>query len=145
MNASQQHRGPDGDGITVDGPCGLAHRRLSIIDIAHGQQPMDTADGRYCIAYNGEVYNYLDLRGELEDLGRTFETDSDTEVVLQAFAQWGAEACVPGRVLGHAVGDLHDRLGCAVRKPPVRVQGGAVAGCHRGRRALHGVAAFGYL
>ena len=69
MNDCQQHRGPDGEGIFTDGPCGLAHRRLSIIDVAHGQQPMDTADGRYSIAYNGEVYNYLDLRAELEALG----------------------------------------------------------------------------
>ncbi len=92
MNACQVHRGPDGDGILTDGPCGLAHRRLSIIDVAHGQQPMETADGRHVIAYNGEVYNYLDLRAELEGLGRTFATDSDTEVVLQAFAQWGEDA-----------------------------------------------------
>ena len=92
MNDCQQHRGPDGEGIVTSGPCGLAHRRLSIIDVAHGQQPMDTADGRYSIAYNGEVYNYLDLREELVGLGRAFTTDSDTEVVLQAFAQWGPEA-----------------------------------------------------
>jgi Asparagine synthase (glutamine-hydrolyzing) len=92
MNDCQVHRGPDGDGLHTDGLCGLAHRRLSIIDVAHGQQPMATADGRYTIAYNGEVYNYLDLRTELEALGHTFTTDSDTEVVLQAFAQWGAEA-----------------------------------------------------
>ena len=70
MNDCQQHRGPDGEGIVTSGPCGLAHRRLSIIDVAHGQQPMDTADGRYSIAYNGEVYNYLDLREELVGLGR---------------------------------------------------------------------------
>ncbi|WP_353951031.1 asparagine synthase (glutamine-hydrolyzing) [Knoellia sp. S7-12] len=92
MNDCMEHRGPDGEGVFVDGPCGLAHRRLSIIDRAHGQQPMATDGGRYTIAYNGEVYNYLDLRAELEGLGRTFETDSDTEVVLQAFAQWGGEA-----------------------------------------------------
>ena len=92
MNACQQHRGPDGDGILTDGACGLAHRRLSIIDVAHGQQPMDTADGRYSISYNGEVYNYLELRAELEALGRSFVTDSDTEVVLEAFAQWGPDA-----------------------------------------------------
>lgn len=92
MNDAQRHRGPDGEGIHVDGPCGLAHRRLSIIDVAHGQQPMATADGRYTIVYNGEVYNYLDLRAELETLGRTFTTNSDTEVVLEAFAQWGPEA-----------------------------------------------------
>ena len=92
MNACQQHRGPDGDGILTDGACGLAHRRLSIIDVAHGQQPMDTADGRYSISYNGEVYNYLELRAELEALGRSFVTDCDTEVVLEAFAQWGPDA-----------------------------------------------------
>jgi asparagine synthase (glutamine-hydrolysing) len=92
MNDCQQHRGPDGEGIVTDGACGLAHRRLSIIDVAHGQQPMDTADGRYTIAYNGEVYNYLDLRAELEAQGCSFSTDSDTEVVLQAFAQWGPDA-----------------------------------------------------
>ena len=92
MNDCQVHRGPDGDGIFTDGPVGLAHRRLSIIDRAHGQQPMTTPDGRYTIIYNGEVYNYLDLRAELEALGRSFSTDSDTEVVLEAFAQWGAEA-----------------------------------------------------
>lgn len=92
MNDAQEHRGPDGDGVFTDGLVGFAHRRLSIIDRAHGEQPMTTADGRYTIAYNGEVYNYLALRAELEAAGRTFETDCDTEVVLQAFAEWGADA-----------------------------------------------------
>ncbi|MGL5929808.1 MAG: asparagine synthase (glutamine-hydrolyzing) [Dermatophilaceae bacterium] len=92
MNDRQRHRGPDGEGVHLDGPCGLAHRRLSIIDVAHGQQPMHTADGRYTIVYNGEVYNYLDLRAELEAAGRAFTTDSDTEVVLEAFAHWGEDA-----------------------------------------------------
>lgn len=92
MNDCQVHRGPDGEGSFIEGPVGLGHRRLSIIDVAHGQQPMQTADGRYTIAYNGEVYNYLDLRTELEALGHTFTTDSDTEVVLQAFAEWGGDA-----------------------------------------------------
>ncbi|HEU5144270.1 MAG TPA: asparagine synthase (glutamine-hydrolyzing) [Dermatophilaceae bacterium] len=92
MNDSQQHRGPDGEGVFTDDLVGLAHRRLSIIDVAHGQQPMASADGRYTLVYNGEVYNYLDLRAELEALGRTFTTDSDTEVVLQAFAEWGSAA-----------------------------------------------------
>ena len=89
MNDCIRHRGPDGEGVLTDGFCGLAHRRLSIIDVAHGQQPMETADGRFVLIYNGEVYNYLDLRRELEGLGRTFRTDSDTEVVLEAFAEWG--------------------------------------------------------
>ena len=110
MNACQQHRGPDGDGIVTDGPCGLAHRRLSIIDVAHGQQPMDTADGRYSIVYNGEVYNYLDLRAELQALGRTFATDSDTEVVLQAFAQWGDDAFDRfNGMFGLAIWDRHEQ------------------------------------
>ncbi len=92
MNACQAHRGPDGEGAFIDGVAGLGHRRLSIIDVAHGQQPMTTADGRYTIVYNGEVYNYLPLREELQGLGHEFSTDSDTEVVLAAFAQWGNAA-----------------------------------------------------
>ncbi|TWE07970.1 asparagine synthase (glutamine-hydrolyzing) [Rudaeicoccus suwonensis] len=92
MNDCQEHRGPDGAGTFADGPVALGHRRLSIIDVAHGQQPMSTADGRYVLSYNGEVYNYLELRTELEQLGRSFSTDSDTEVVLHAFAEWGTDA-----------------------------------------------------
>lgn len=92
MNDCQAHRGPDGHGTFTDGDVGLGHRRLSIIDVAHGQQPMTTKDGRYTLAYNGEVYNYLPLREELQRLGHEFGTDSDTEVVLEAFAEWGTEA-----------------------------------------------------
>jgi asparagine synthase (glutamine-hydrolysing) len=92
MNAVLAHRGPDGEGLLVQGSAGLAHRRLSIIDRDHGAQPMTTADGRYTIVYNGEVYNYLDLRSELEAEGRTFRTDSDTEVLLEAHAAWGTAA-----------------------------------------------------
>ncbi|MCU1538836.1 MAG: asparagine synthase (glutamine-hydrolyzing) [Humibacillus sp.] len=92
MGAAQVHRGPDGNGIFVDGPVGLAHQRLAIIDREGGHQPMTTADRRFVLSYNGEVYNYRELRAELESLSRTFVTQSDTEVVLQAFAQWGAEA-----------------------------------------------------
>src|SRR5690606_19355154 len=73
-------------------PTALAHRRLAIIDREHGAQPMTTADGRYTIIYNGETYNYLELRAELEELGRTFRTDSDTEVLLEAHAEWGTAA-----------------------------------------------------
>ena len=92
MGTAQRHRGPDDQGTFVDGPVGLAHQRLSIIDREGGHQPMATADGRYVLAYNGEVYNYRALRTELEALSRTFVTHSDTEVVLQAFAEWGAES-----------------------------------------------------
>ncbi|MDR0591093.1 MAG: asparagine synthase (glutamine-hydrolyzing) [Candidatus Nomurabacteria bacterium] len=92
MNQCQAHRGPDGRGVFTDGLAGLAHRRLSIIDLATGAQPMESGDGRYVIVYNGEVYNYLDLKAELEELGHVFKTDSDTEVVLEAYAEWGEKA-----------------------------------------------------
>lgn len=92
MSGALAHRGPDGEGLFVDDQIGLAHRRLAIIDREHGAQPMTTADGRYTIIYNGETYNYLDLRTELEQLGHTFRTDSDTEVLLEAHAEWGTAA-----------------------------------------------------
>ena len=92
MSGALAHRGPDGEGLFVDGEAGLAHRRLAIIDREHGAQPMTTADGRYTIVYNGETYNYLELRAELEQLGHTFRTDSDTEVLLEAHAEWGTAA-----------------------------------------------------
>ncbi len=92
MAAAQRHRGPDDQGTYVEGPVGLAHQRLSIIDREGGSQPMSTPDGRFVLAYNGETYNYRDLRTELEASGRTFLTESDTEVVLQAYAAWGPAA-----------------------------------------------------
>lgn len=92
MNKCIEHRGPDGDGYHTAENVGLAHRRLSIIDVAHGQEPMISADGATVLIYNGEVYNYLDLKAELEGLGRTFSTVSDTEVVLQSYEQWGEDA-----------------------------------------------------
>src|SRR6476469_5032433 len=92
MSAAQRHRGPDDHGTYVDGPVGLAHQRLSIIDREGGHQPMATPDGRFVLAYNGEVYNYRALRAELEAGSRTFLTQSDTEVVLQAYAAWGPQA-----------------------------------------------------
>ncbi|AXK44603.1 asparagine synthase (glutamine-hydrolyzing) [Brachybacterium saurashtrense] len=92
MSGALAHRGPDGEGLFTDGAVSLAHRRLAIIDREHGAQPMTTADGRYTIVYNGETYNYLELRAELEELGHTFRTDSDTEVLLEAHAEWGTAA-----------------------------------------------------
>jgi asparagine synthase (glutamine-hydrolysing) len=87
------HRGPDGDGFHLQGPVGLGHRRLAIIDLATGDQPMAAADGSAWIVYNGEVYNYRELRRELVAWGFTFRTTSDTEVVLTAYLAWGPE-CV---------------------------------------------------
>ena len=98
MGDAIAHRGPDGEGQlslnTADGDAavGLAHRRLAIIDRAHGDQPFLTEDGRYAAVYNGEVYNYRELMAELEALGHTFRTACDTEVVVRAFAEWGESA-----------------------------------------------------
>lgn len=93
MGQAIAHRGPDGEGQFVDGPCGLAHRRLAILDLtAAGHQPMATEDNRFVISYNGEVFNFQELRVELEALGWMFRSRTDTEVVLKAFAQWGADS-----------------------------------------------------
>lgn len=87
------HRGPDGEGHFVDGPLGLGHRRLAIIDLSPGgHQPMATPDGRFVISYNGELYNFNELRVELESLGHQFHSRSDTEVMLKALAHWGTAA-----------------------------------------------------
>lgn len=96
------HRGPDDGGFWSSAPDGLAfaHRRLSIIDLsAQGHQPMQSACGRYIIVYNGEIYNFLELRSELEAKGHTFRGHSDTEVIVQAWAEWGAKACLQ-RLIG---------------------------------------------
>lgn len=92
MASAQAHRGPDGEGIVTAGLVGLAHRRLAVIDRPGSAQPMRSADGRYLLVYNGEVYNYRQLRRELSDLGHAFATAGDTEVVLASFVEWGAAA-----------------------------------------------------
>ena len=92
MNDMQIHRGPDEQGLYSAGPIGLGHRRLSIIDLASGQQPMRAADDAAVICYNGEVYNFPDLRAELQALGHRFKTHCDTEVILIAYLQWGVDA-----------------------------------------------------
>jgi asparagine synthase (glutamine-hydrolysing) len=87
------HRGPDGEGHFIDGAVGLGHRRLAIIDLSSaGHQPMQTPDGRYVVSYNGEIYNFQELRTELEALGRRFRSRTDTEVLLNALAEWGLHA-----------------------------------------------------
>ena len=93
MNDSQQHRGPDEGSLHLEPGIGFGHRRLSIIDIATGQQPLFNEDGSVVIVYNGEIYNYQSLIPELQALGHVFHTKSDTEVVVHAWEAWGQD-CV---------------------------------------------------
>lgn len=93
MNDAIAHRGPDGEGEHFEPGVALGHRRLSIIDIATGQQPLYNEDGSVVVVYNGEIYNYQSLIPELQALGHVFHTKSDTEVIVHAWEAWG-EACV---------------------------------------------------
>ena len=94
MNFIQKHRGPDDEGIFFDKTCVLGHRRLSIIDLSDaGHQPYISEDGRYILVYNGEIYNYIELRDELRDVGWSFKSQTDTEVLLKAYLQYG-KACL---------------------------------------------------
>src|SRR5579859_6096688 len=87
------HRGPDGDGFFCEDGVALGHRRLAIIDLSpSGHQPMPYADKRYWLTFNGEIYNYRELRKELSEQGCTFASASDSEVILAAFAAWGVES-----------------------------------------------------
>ena len=93
MNSVIRHRGPDGDGELVDHEVGLGHRRLSIIDVGGGAQPIGNEDGSIQIVFNGEIYNFIELREELLKAGHSFKTKSDTEVIVHAYEQWGRD-CV---------------------------------------------------
>jgi asparagine synthase (glutamine-hydrolysing) len=91
MARSMVHRGPDDEGFYVNGPVGLGFRRLSIIDIEGGHQPMFDADGSIRVVFNGEIYNFPELRSELEGFGHIFRTRCDTEVIVLGYKQWGDE------------------------------------------------------
>ena len=93
MNQSQFHRGPDEGGQHLEPGIALAHRRLSIIDLSSGQQPMHSEDGNLCVVFNGEIYNFRDLSQQLKEKGYQFRTHCDTEVILYAWQEWG-ERCV---------------------------------------------------
>jgi asparagine synthase (glutamine-hydrolysing) len=86
------HRGPDDEGIYLNGSVGLGHRRLSIIDLETGHQPMSNESGEVWIVFNGEIYNFTEIKGELELKGYRFQTKSDTEVILRAYEEYGVEA-----------------------------------------------------
>ena len=120
MTQALQHRGPDDSGVWCDQDLGLAcgFRRLAILDLTiEGHQPMSSHAGRYVIVFNGEVYNHADIRSELEQLGHSFRGRSDTEVMLQAFEQWGIEPSL-GKFVGMfaaAIWDKRDRTLCLTR------------------------------
>lgn len=113
--SSLHHRGPDGSRLFVDAEseisCAFAHCRLAIIDLTPGgAQPMSTADGRYTLVYNGELYNYRELKQELERTGEVFASHSDTEVILRAYVVWGQRAVVRFRgIFAFAIWDAADR------------------------------------
>jgi asparagine synthase (glutamine-hydrolysing) len=107
MNETQHHRGPDECGLHVEPGVGLGHRRLSIIDLSTGQQPLWNEDRSVVVIFNGEIYNYQSLIPELTALGHTFRTRSDTEVIVHAWEAWG-EACVT-RFRGMFAFALYDR------------------------------------
>ena len=92
MNDAIAHRGPDGEGFFLAPGIGLAHRRLAIIDLSTGDQPMASQDGGIQIVFNGEIYNFRELRKSLEAKGRAFRTRSDTEVIIQAWEEWGSDS-----------------------------------------------------
>lgn len=111
MAAAQAHRGPDDEGIwlSADGRTGFAHRRLSIIDLSPaGHQPMASASGRFTICFNGEIYNYLDLRHQLVSDGCSFRGHSDTEVILAAIEKWGLAPALT-RCIGMFAFAVHDQ------------------------------------
>ncbi|HEY1055958.1 MAG TPA: asparagine synthase (glutamine-hydrolyzing), partial [Emticicia sp.] len=95
MNTSQEHGGPDGNGVFIDSDLGLAigHRRLALLDLSNaGSQPMFCNSKDYCISFNGEIYNYLEIKAQLLSKGYIFKTNTDTEVILNSFKEWGTQA-----------------------------------------------------
>src|SRR5258705_9070781 len=94
MNRKIAHRGPDGEGFVALGPIIMGHRRLAIIELSQlGEQPMSDVSRQYWIVFNGEIYNFIELRQELISIGAQFRSRSDTEVILEAYKYWGVD-CV---------------------------------------------------
>ena len=115
MSDTMLNRGPDSGGIWVDEAAGIAlgHRRLAIVDLSpEGHQPMISADGRYAIVFNGEIYNFLELRQQLTQYGHKFRGHSDTEIMLVGFSQWGVEAAIErfNGMFAFALWDRQERL-----------------------------------
>jgi asparagine synthase (glutamine-hydrolysing) len=118
MTTSLTHRGPDDEGYHIDGAVGLGFRRLSIIDLSGGHQPMSDADRSVWVIFNGEIYNFQELRAELEAHGHTFRTRSDTEVIIHGYKQWGDEVLNRlNGMFGLALWDAQNRRFIVARDP----------------------------
>ena len=107
MTDAIRHRGPDGEGFHFEPGLGFGHRRLAVIDLVTGDQPMDSGDGSATLIFNGEIFNFRELKQDLEKRGHTFRTQSDTEVILEAWLEWGPD-CVT-RLTGQFAFALWDR------------------------------------
>ncbi|MCW2955303.1 MAG: hypothetical protein JWO69_172 [Thermoleophilia bacterium] len=146
----QAHRGPDGCGTWADPGITLGHRRLAFLDLsAEGAQPMSYAEERYVITYNGEIYNFLELRAELASAGHSFRSTSDTEVLLAAYAEWGPD-CLPrlNGMFAFAIWDRRERTLFVARdrlgvKPLVYTWDGSRFGFASEAKALHAAALAG--
>ena len=118
MTRTLIHRGPDDEGYYVDGPLGFGFRRLSIIDLAGGHQPMSDREESVWVVFNGEIYNFLDLKRELEGYGHVFRTKSDTEVIVHGYKQWGDEVLNRlNGMFGLAIWDARQRRLVLARDP----------------------------
>src|SRR5215469_4044301 len=105
-----RHRGPDDEGIYTDGPCGIGMRRLAIIDLNTGHQPISNEDGSVWIVFNGEIYNYQELRELLKSKGHVFKTQTDTEVIVHLYEEYGEECVARLRgMFGFAIWDGRNR------------------------------------
>ena len=118
MNETLRHRGPDDEGYYIAGPLGFGFRRLSIIDLGGGHQPMSDREESVWVVFNGEIYNFPELRRELEGYGHVFRTKSDTEVIIHGYKQWGDEVLNRlNGMFGLAIWDARKRRLVLARDP----------------------------
>ena len=118
MTKSIAHRGPDDDGYFISGPLGFGFRRLSIIDLAGGHQPMSDQEESVWVVFNGEIYNFPELKRELQSHGHIFRTNSDTEVIIHGYRQWGDEVLNRlNGMFGLAIWDVREKRLVVARDP----------------------------